>query len=169
MCWISPWKIPALSTRSWLVDMLSSSYKVSIPDEGNEFNQKIWALVNSFKTMPYKYYYIIVIDPKTLMRMEPEFPEYGPIVLTSTSEQIYGHHIWFHADWPALATIIMMSTESNNATTAAASNIRSSLKGQSSSELWVLMRVSLMEEMVVIVLRFCRTTSCKQLTRYVYM
>ena len=76
-----------------------------------EFNRKIFTLLDSVKTMEYKYK---VADQKSLAS-DPDYPKYGPIALVSALQQAYGHLISFH-DWPALATKL---PESYNAETSA--------------------------------------------------
>jgi hypothetical protein len=64
-----------------------------------EFNRKIFALLDQVKTMEYRYK---VLDPLQLTK-DPEYVTLGPIALISTLQQAYGRLISTH-DWPALAT-----------------------------------------------------------------
>ena len=90
-----------------------------------EFNRKVFTLLDSVKTMEYKYK---VADPKSLAS-DPDYPKYGPISLVSTLQQAYERLISFH-DWPALASKL---PESNNAATAAG-NIKHSERPSSSGK-----------------------------------
>jgi hypothetical protein len=74
-----------------------------------EFNRKIFNLLDHVKTMEYKYK---VLDPRSIIK-DPKYSEFGPIALISTIHQLYGRLITDH-DWPALATKL---PQSNNAST----------------------------------------------------
>jgi hypothetical protein len=63
-----------------------------------EFNRKVFALLDPVKEMEYKYK---VLDPKSI-KADPDYKTYGPIALIATLQQAYGRLISFH-DWPALA------------------------------------------------------------------
>lgn len=71
-----------------------------------EFNRKVFALLDPVKETEYKYK---VLDPKAI-KSDTDYKTYGPIALISTLQQAYGRLISFH-DWPALA---LKLPESNN-------------------------------------------------------
>ena len=72
-----------------------------------EFNRKIFNLLDYVKTMEHKYK---VLDPRSLL-LDSECHKYGPMGLILTLHEIYGRLISDH-DWPALATKL---PQSNNA------------------------------------------------------
>jgi hypothetical protein len=63
-----------------------------------EFNRKIFALLDTVKTLEYKYQ---VLDPLKLIK-DPDYPSLGPIGLISTLQNAYGQLIATQ-DWPAVA------------------------------------------------------------------
>jgi hypothetical protein len=63
-----------------------------------EFNRKIFALLDLVKTLKYKYK---VLDPLKLTK-DAEYATLGPIAIISTLQQTYGRLISTQ-DWPALA------------------------------------------------------------------
>jgi hypothetical protein len=71
-----------------------------------EFNRKIFTLLDDVKTMEYRYK---VLDPLQLTK-DADYVRFGPIALVSTLQQAYGRLISTH-DWPALTTKL---PESNN-------------------------------------------------------
>ena len=73
-----------------------------------EFNRKIFNLLDVVKTMEHKYK---VIDPRLILA-DDQYPLYGPVGLITTLHQIHGRLIADH-DWPALATKL---PQSNNVT-----------------------------------------------------
>ncbi|KAI2509164.1 hypothetical protein MHU86_5283 [Fragilaria crotonensis] len=75
-----------------------------------EFNRKIFTLLDSVKGMEHKYK---MLSPEMLVK-DPDYPTYGPIGLISTLHEIYGRLIT-DRDWPALATKL---PQSNNAATS---------------------------------------------------
>ena len=91
-----------------------------------EFNRKIFTMLDSVKAMEYKYK---VLDPLKLTK-DPEYVTFGPIHLLATLQQVYGRLIATH-DWPALSTKL---PQSNVAITAMpSSNIQ--LKGSDFSKI----------------------------------
>jgi hypothetical protein len=79
-----------------------------------EFNRKIFALLDTVKTLEYKYQ---VLDPLKLTK-DPDYPILGPIGLLSTLQNAYGRLVATQ-DWPAVAYQL---PQGNNSTTT--SNIR---------------------------------------------
>ncbi len=75
-----------------------------------EFNRKVFNLLDYVKTMEHKYK---VLDPRSLLK-DSDYPKYGPVALISTLHEMYGRLISDH-DWPALATKL---PQSNNAATS---------------------------------------------------
>ena len=73
-----------------------------------EFNCKVYNLLDSVKQMEHKYK---VLDPRKILA-DAEYDKFGPIGLISTLHEIYGCLLTDH-DWPALATKL---PQSNNAT-----------------------------------------------------
>jgi hypothetical protein len=73
-----------------------------------EFNRKVFNLLDKVKQMEHKYK---VLDPRKICD-DSEYSIYGPIALITTLHEIYGRLITDH-DWPALATKL---PQSNNAT-----------------------------------------------------
>jgi hypothetical protein len=63
-----------------------------------EFNRKIFALLDLVKTLEYKYQ---VLDPLRLTK-DPDYATLGPIAILSTLQHSYGRLIATH-DWPAVA------------------------------------------------------------------
>ena len=80
-----------------------------------EFNRKIFVLLDSVKDMEYKYK---MTDP-VKMTKDPSYSEFGPYGLLLNIQQAYSRLLSFQ-DWPALATKL---PQSNNASTSA-SNIK---------------------------------------------
>ena len=64
-----------------------------------EFNRKMFFLLDGVKNMEYKYK---ILDPKQLTH-DPEYGVYGPIPLLAIIQQTYGRLISTN-DWPALST-----------------------------------------------------------------
>ena len=64
-----------------------------------EFNRKIFHLLDQVKNMEYKYK---MLTPTKLLQ-DAEYPKYGPIGLISTLHEIYGRLI-ADRDWPAVAS-----------------------------------------------------------------
>jgi hypothetical protein len=89
-----------VSTGSRLLKKISAT-------SSEEFNRKIYNLLDHVKTMEHKYK---VLDPRSITK-DPQYSDYGPIALVSTVHQLYGRLITDH-DWPALATKL---PQSNNA------------------------------------------------------
>jgi hypothetical protein len=81
-----------------------------------EFNRKVFSLLDSVKSMEYGYQ---VMDPLALTR-DPNYVTLGPIALLSTLQHAYGQLITTQ-DWPALACQL---PQSNNSQTK--SNLRMS-------------------------------------------
>ena len=88
-----------------------------------EFNRKIFALLDPVKDMEYKYK---MTDPGKMTK-DPGYSKYRPYALLLNIQQVYSRLLSFQ-DWPALATKL---PQSNNASTSA-SNIKV-LDGGSSS------------------------------------
>jgi hypothetical protein len=78
-----------------------------------EFNRKIFAILDSVKDMEYKYK---MMDPGKMTK-DSKYSELGPLGLLSSIQQSYSRLLSFQ-DWPALASKL---PESNN---AAAANIK---------------------------------------------
>ena len=87
-----------------------------------EFNRKVFNLLDFVKTMEHKYK---VLDPRSLL-LDKDYHQYGPVGVISTLQQIHGRLLSDH-DWPALATQL---PESNHAD---AHSGRGSRPGSSSS------------------------------------
>ena len=87
-----------------------------------EFNRKVFALLDPVKEMEYKYK---VLDPKA-MKADPDYKTYGPVALISTLQQAYGRLIASH-DWPALA---LKLPESNNASSTSGGDSRKCFRCQ---------------------------------------
>ena len=78
-----------------------------------EFNRKVFNLLDKVKQMEHKYK---VLDPRKICD-DSEFSMYGPIALITTLHEIYGRLLTDH-DWPALATKL---PQRNNATATSTS------------------------------------------------
>ena len=78
-----------------------------------EFNRKVFDLLDRVKQMEHKYK---VLDPRKICD-DPEYSMYGPIALITTLHEIYGRLLTDH-DWPALATKL---PQSNNVTATSTS------------------------------------------------
>ncbi|KAI2512823.1 hypothetical protein MHU86_1612 [Fragilaria crotonensis] len=72
-----------------------------------EFNRKVFNLLDYVKTMEHKYK---VLDPRSIL-LDMEYHKYGPVGVISTLQQLHGRLISDH-DWPALAAKL---PQSNNA------------------------------------------------------
>ena len=101
-----------------LIKIMQGGYALPVPTgsrflkkvsatSSEEFNRKIYNLLDHVKTMEHKYK---VLDPRSVTK-DPKYSEYGPVALISTVHQLYGRLITDH-DWPALATKL---PQSNNA------------------------------------------------------
>ena len=84
-----------------------------------EFNRKVYNLLDTVKQMEHKYK---VLDPRKILT-DPSYDKLGPIGLISTLHEIYGRLLTDH-DWPALATKL---PQSNNATAPAAGSSTTSV------------------------------------------
>ena len=69
-----------------------------------EFNRKVYNLLDSVKQMEHKYK---VLDPRKILQ-DPSYDKLGPLGLISTLHEMYGQLITDH-DWPALATKLPQS------------------------------------------------------------
>ena len=72
-----------------------------------EFNRKIFSILDSVKDMEYKYK---MMDPGKMVK-DPKYVELGPFALLATIQQAYSRLLSFQ-DWPALSSKL---PESNNA------------------------------------------------------
>lgn len=90
-----------------------------------EFNRKIFNLLDKVKTLEYKYK---VLDPKELTK-DPAYSTYGPIAILSILQQAYGRLLSTH-DWPALATKL---PQSNHVSAPPKANIQLQPKASGSS------------------------------------
>ena len=87
-----------------------------------EFNRKVYNLLDTVKQMEHKYK---VLDPRKILQ-DPQYNKLGPIGLISTPYEMYGRLVTDH-DWPALATKL---PQSNNAATSNASAKPAGDKGE---------------------------------------
>ena len=85
-----------------------------------EFNRKVYNLLDTVKQMEHKYK---VLDPRKALK-DPQYDKLGAIGLISTLHEMYGRLVTDH-DWPALATKL---PQSNNA--AANASTKSGDKGK---------------------------------------
>jgi Zinc knuckle len=83
--------------------------------ECEEFNRKIYALLDPVKDMEFKYK---MMDPGKMTK-DPKYNEYGPLALLATVQQAYSRLLSFQ-DWPALASKL---PQSNNASSSAAAKV----------------------------------------------